>query len=70
MRAVDSCEPEFRKAATDQKRFGPSKAIANAMMASGVDLADQVAVSAWIDDFNNRPFEDRDELLGPAIDPD
>jgi len=69
-RAIDAFEPPFLKAATDQKSLGPSKAIANAMMASGVDLSDQAAVSAWIEEFNSRPFEERDELLGPAIDPD
>jgi hypothetical protein len=69
-RAVDAFAPEFRRASTDQKSFGPAKAITNAMMASGVDLSDQAAVTAWIEDFNRRPFEERDELLGPAVDPD
>lgn len=67
--AVDDFFSQFRQLATDQKSFGPAKAIANAMMASGVDLSDQNAVNEWIVDFNSRPFEERDELLGPAIEP-
>lgn len=64
--AVDEYAAAFRSAATDQTSFGPAKAIANAMMASGVDLSDQAAVGAWIEEFNQRPFHERDQLLGPS----
>lgn len=33
------------------------------MMAAGVDLTDQRAVDEWINEFNRRPFEERDEFL-------
>ena len=44
--------------------FGPSKAIATAMAADGVDMADEPAVQAWIEAFNAGPIERRDAILG------
>lgn len=60
---VDQLAPEFRTAATDPSSFGPAKAIASAMAAAGVALEDSDAVQAWIEGFNARPFEERDEFL-------
>ena len=37
------------------------------MAAEGVDLADPDAMQAWIDEFNARPFEDRDAILGMSL---
>jgi hypothetical protein len=62
--AVDRWTTEFRKEVTDPDRFGPAKAIGQAMMASGIDLTDQSAVNGWIEEFNQRPFDERDEFLG------
>jgi len=61
--AVDRRTPEFRKEVTDPDSFGPAKAIGQAMMAEGIDLTDQDAVQDWIEEFNHRPFEERDEFL-------
>jgi hypothetical protein len=44
--------------------FGPAKALANAMLADGIELSNQEAVQAWIDDFNARPFKERDAFFG------
>jgi hypothetical protein len=63
--AVDRFTPEFRRVATDQRNFGPAKSLVSAMMASGVDLTNQAAVDTWIEDFNQGPVEQRDELFGP-----
>lgn len=63
-RAVDRFAARFRQYATDPSRFGPAKAIANAMRADGVDLTDEQQVQDWMDDFNARPHEDRDDLIG------
>lgn len=48
---------------TDGSSFGPAKAITIAMLADGVDLLDEDAVQSWIEAFNARPFEERDEFL-------
>ncbi len=63
--AVATFAPAFRKAVTDHRSFGPAKAMTNAMLAGGVDLTDERAVARWIDDFNARPIEERDAVLGP-----
>jgi hypothetical protein len=62
--AVDRFAREFRSRVTDPSNFGPAKAIANAMRAAGVDLTDPRATQAWIDEFNSRPHEEREDLLG------
>ena len=66
--AVDEFATAFRAAMTDASRFGPAKALANAMLADGTDVLDAGAVSRWIEDFNRRPFAERDALLGEPID--
>lgn len=65
--AVDLFVKAFRSAATDRSNFGPAKAMVNAMLGDGIDMTDRAAVDAWIDAFNARPFEERDEFLGPAL---
>jgi len=62
--------PEFRRLATDHRSFGRAKAITSAMLADGVDLSDQQAIDEWIETFNARPFEERDEFLGRFPMPD
>jgi hypothetical protein len=56
---------EFRRAMADRSRRGPAGLIAAAMAADGVDLVDQDAVQAWIEEFNAGPIERRDAILGP-----
>ena len=43
----------------DPPRIAPSAALARAMAADGVDLTDEVAVTAWLDEFDDRPFAER-----------
>ena len=60
---------EFRSPFDDDPApGGPAEAITRAMLADGVDIMDTTAVQAWMEAFNNRPFEDRDAVLGPALD--
>ena len=68
--AVSRFAPRFRQAATDERSFGPAKAITNAMLADGVDLTDQDAVDGWIEAFNARPLEERDTFLARFPMPD
>lgn len=65
--AVDRFTPEFRKAMTDQSSFGPAKSLVQAMRVDGVDILDAEAVQAWMDEFNARPEEQREELLGRSF---
>ena len=64
--AVDQFTPEFHHAMRDRSRFGPAKSLADAMVADGVDLTDQGALDAWIEDFNRRPLAERNAVLGGA----
>jgi hypothetical protein len=57
----------FAKRAIDPTRRGPSGALIAAMAAEGVDIADRHAMQAWIAEFNDRPFEDRDAILGMSL---
>ena len=57
---------EFALAARDPRRFGPAKAISEAMRADGIDVFDQAAVAAWIERFNELPREERDRRA-PAL---
>lgn len=63
--ADDRWAKDFRRAMTDASQFGPAKTLGDAMLADGVDPLDQASVDRWIADFNARPFDERDVLLGP-----
>lgn len=58
---------EFASAMADPSSGGPAKALFAAMTAEGVELGDREAMQAWLDDFNSRPSEERDRILGPAL---
>jgi hypothetical protein len=36
------------------------------MSAEGIEIGDPEAMQAWMDDFNARPFDERDRVLGPT----
>ena len=65
---IDHCEPDYRAAMADGSMQGPATVIAKLMRDDGVDFTDADAVHAWHDRFNARPKEERDALLGPALD--
>jgi len=67
MDVVERLESEFRRVATNPDNFGPAKAVTNAMLADRVDLLDEDAVEAWLDVFNARPLEERDDFLGGRL---
>ncbi|HSK23222.1 MAG TPA: DUF1841 family protein [Egicoccus sp.] len=46
---------------------GPAAALVGAMLDEGVDLTDEAAVGAWIEDFNARPIAERDRLLSDPL---
>lgn len=62
--AVDRHVRAFLREATDAANFGPAKAIEAAMRADGVDITDEAALEAWIQDFNARSQSERDTALG------
>ncbi len=46
---------------------GPARAVLDAMSADGVELGDEKAMQAWLEDFNMLPVEERDRILGPRV---
>jgi hypothetical protein len=58
---------EFAAEMADPAKAGPSRRLFDAMAAEGVEIGDPDAMHAWIDDFNARPFEERDRIVGPAL---
>ena len=62
--SVEEFEADFRRAMDEEARFGSAKALANAMVAEGISLADEAAVSQWLEGFNSRPQAERDRILG------
>jgi hypothetical protein len=59
----------FAAATADPANAGPAKAMLDAMTAEGVEIGDPDAMQAWLDEFNARPFEERDRVLGPSLAP-
>ena len=64
--AIDQFGAEFQRAMRNPARFGPAKALVDAMRAEGVDPTDPGALGAWIEGFNERPLGERDAILGAA----
>ena len=64
-RTAASLRQDVAEALRDTARWGPAKALMTEAVAEGVDLADRAELQAWMDDFNSRPFEERDRILGP-----
>jgi hypothetical protein len=61
-------QPEFEAVCRDSGNWGLAKSIAMQMITDGVDPADERAVAEWMADFNTRAREDRDRVVGPALD--
>jgi hypothetical protein len=66
-RTAVSLRDEVAEALRDPARWGPAKALMTQAEAEGVDFADGAALQAWTDDFNSRPFEERDHIVGPSL---
>lgn len=59
---------EFHTRARDSSQWGLAKSMVMQMHAEGVDPSAPGALDAWTADFNARPREQRDAIVGPAAD--
>lgn len=59
---------EFLECALDSSRWGLAKSMVMRMQAEGIDPSAAGALDAWMTDFNARPREERDAIIGPAAD--
>ena len=64
---VEAARAEFEAAMGDEDRFSFGKRLVTEMVADGVDPTDQEAMDRWITAFNERSFEERDRVVGPAL---
>ncbi len=55
----------FHAAMNDEDNWSFGKRIWSTATAEGVDLADQDAMGRWIEQFNERPVAERDQIFGP-----
>jgi hypothetical protein len=70
-RELDALVPEFVDAMQDPSRFGMAKRLVAQMRSDGVDIGEQSAIDQWLDDFNARAIEERDDILAaPGIEPE
>ncbi len=66
--ALDVLGEEFKTHAQDSSRWGLAKSMFMRMQTEGVDPSQPGAIDGWLDDFNSRPREERDAIIGPAAD--
>jgi hypothetical protein len=59
---------EFHQRARDSSQWGLAKSMVRKMQAEGIDPSAPGALDAWMTDFNARPREQRDAIIGPAAD--
>ncbi len=59
--------PHFAPAMQDASRFGMAKSLFASMTADGVELENPAAISAWIEDFNARPYDERAALTDDVV---
>ncbi len=66
--ACEELRDEFQQAAGDSSHWGLAKSMVMQMQAEGIDPSAAGAFDAWMADFNARPGEQRDAIIGPAAD--
>lgn len=64
---VEELRPDYAEIARDPASWGLAKSLVAGMESEGVDPTDENAVNSWMEDFNARPLEERNGLLGPAL---
>jgi hypothetical protein len=68
MQACEDLRDEFHERACDSSAWGPAKSMVMEMIAEGLDPSEPGALENWMADFNERPRDQRDAIIGPATD--
>ncbi|MEE8406335.1 MAG: hypothetical protein V3S32_04225, partial [Acidimicrobiia bacterium] len=69
-KSVEQLGPRFRAATKDDSNWSMGKRLWALAQSEGVDLEDAGALQRFTEDFNQRPFSERDAVLGPVPAPD
>ncbi len=57
---------QFVSVMSDENNWGLGKRMWSTAEAEGVALGDQASMDAWMEEFNQRPRFERDQVLGPS----
>ncbi len=63
---VEQFRPHFHAAALDEANWSMGKRLMTAARAEGYEMDDAQSLQRFMEDFNRKPFEERDALLGPS----
>ncbi len=66
VQACNELRGEFLERARDRSGWGLAKSLVMQMLAEGIDPSTPGAMEAWTAEFNARPPEQRDAIIGPA----
>lgn len=66
--ASEDLSDEFHQLAGDSSRWGLAKSMVMQMQTEGIDPSAPGAFDGWMANFNARPREQRDAIIGPAAD--
>ena len=66
---LSAIEDQFRHNMADVSRYSFGKRLWTTAQAEGVRMDDQASLNAFIADFNARPIDQRDAILGPGLPP-
>jgi hypothetical protein len=66
--ALGELRDEFHQRARDSTHWGIAKSMIMQMRTEGLDPSAPGALDTWITDFNTRPHQQRDQIIGPAAD--
>jgi hypothetical protein len=66
--ACEELREEFQAQAHDSSHWGLAKSMVMQMQIEGIDPSAAGALDAWMADFNARPREQRDAIIGPVAD--
>lgn len=68
--SVERLAPRFHTVALDENNWSMGKRLWSLAQSEGVDPSDPDAVQRFMDNFNQRPFTERDAVLGPPPEPE
>jgi hypothetical protein len=63
---VEHLRPHFHAAALDEANWSMGKRLMTTAHSEHVDMTDPDALQRFMEEFNSRPFDERDAILGPS----
>jgi len=64
---VERLRPHFHAEALDESNWSMGKRLMAAAQSNGVDMGSAESLQQFMEDFNERPLEERDAILGPSL---